>query len=231
MGLDKSQYCTYENVFRDEKYRLIVLDMDGTLYFQRKMQFLMCLEMLFFAFTHPLEIWKLRAISVFRKVRECVGEVQEETADNSALNVHYEKTAQAMGKTGCEIQAVIEEWMFKRPLKYIDSCRDERLCERINNWKKQGIRVVVYSDYPAKDKCEALSLQPDAVYSSEDERISHMKPSAKALQVIAEDFGIGYDEMLIIGDRYSRDGKMAENAGADYLILEKWKYKRNKKWK
>ena len=237
MGFDKTNCNAYTEVLENEKYKLMLLDMDGTLYYQRKMQMLMCMEMLGYAFGHPFLLWKLKTISVFRKVREnAVGmeEKQEEVKTASGSNLlqeHYKKTAVKIKKTPQEIEEVIDEWMFKRPLKHIYSCRDCVLCDKVQKCKKKGLKVVVYSDYPAEDKCKALGIFLDGVYSSDSERIGQMKPSAKAVDVIVSDFGVEKEEVLVIGDRYSRDGKMAENADVDYLILEKWHLKRKKRWK
>lgn len=240
MGFDQTGCNSYKEVFQKEKYKLMLLDMDGTLYYQRKMQILMGLEMVGFAICHPASLWKLRTISVFRKIREAAGDEWAEneknrvkTADEGKeglLYKHFEKTAEKMGKTTEEVAHVIEEWMFKRPLKHMSACRDSFLCEKVAEWRNKGKKVVVYSDYPAKEKCNALGIMPDGVYSSEQENIGKMKPSAKAVEVIAEDFSMEKEAMLAVGDRYSKDGKMAEYAGIDYLILEKWYLKRRKKW-
>lgn len=237
MGFDKTNCHAFEEVLGNKKYKLILLDMDGTLYYQRKMQMLMCMEMLGYALCHPFSLWKLKTISIFRKVRENAAgmeEKQEKVKTVSGFNLlqeHYKKTAVKIKKTPQEIEEVIDEWMFKRPLKYIYSCRDCVLCDKVQEWKQKGLKVVVYSDYPAEDKCKALGIFSDGIYSSDLERIGQMKPSSKAVEVILSDFGMEKEEVLVIGDRYSRDGKMAENAHVDYLILEKWRLKRKKRWK
>lgn len=233
MGFDKTNCNVYADVLENEKYRLILLDMDGTLYYQRKMQLLICFEMLGFVLCHPLSIWKLKTIFVFRKVRENAG-TKEESKNiygTNFLHEHYKKTADKIKKTPQEIEEVIDEWMFKRPLKHIYACRDLVLCDKLQEWKQKGIKVVIYSDYPAEDKCRVLGIFPDGIYSSDSERIGQMKPSSKAVEVIVSDFGIEKEDILAIGDRYSRDGRMAENAGVDYLILEKRYRKRKNKWK
>ena len=237
MGFDKTNCNAYTEVLENEKYRLMLLDMDGTLYYQRKMQLLMCLEMLGYALRHPFSLWKFKTISIFRKVREnaaIIEEKREEGKNLSGTNLlheHYKETAVKIKKTPQKIEEVIDEWMFKRPLKHIYVCRDQVLCDKVQEWKRKGMKVVVYSDYPAEDKCRTLGIFPDGVYSSDLEKIGQMKPSAKAVEVIVSDFGVEKEEVLVIGDRYSRDGKMAENANVDYLILEKWYGKRKKKWK
>ena len=211
---------TYLSVFSDKKYRLIILDMDGTLYYQRSMQILMCMEMLLYAFGHPFALWKLRVISIFRKTRE---------KSSCGMNV-YAYVAEKLGRNEYDIQQIIEEWMFKRPIKHMKYCCDYKLCEWIAKWKAQNKRVVIYSDYPVKDKCTALGIHLDAMYFSDEDRIGELKPSAKGIEIISEDFLIDPKEILVVGDRDSKDGKMAETAGCDYLILKKWKFFRMTKY-
>ena len=98
---------SYEEVFAQDNFILIVLDMDGTLYYQRGMQVLMCLEMGAFAVMHPFSLWKLKTISVFRKIRESrefvtkgIGKEQGDAlAAQNLLKRQYELTAGAVGRS------------------------------------------------------------------------------------------------------------------------------------
>ena len=234
----KGKSASYEDVFLKERYRVIVLDMDGTLYYQRAMQFLMCLEMGAFAIMHPFSLWKLKVISVFRKIREQEVFAKEEFAcrehvsveKQSLLEYQYKLTADKMNKSQEVVKQIIEEWMFKRPLKYLQYTCDRKLCDWIEVWKHDGKKVVVYSDYPVKEKCDILGLQVDAMYSSDEERIGQMKPSARALEVIGKDYNVLPCKVLVVGDRTSKDGEMAETFGCDYVILKKWKCLRRRKY-
>lgn len=236
MGMDKK--TSYTEVFSKDKYRVIVLDMDGTLYYQRGMQILMCIEMGAFAIMHPFSLWKLKAVSVFRRIRELDLFSKEEIAakDDRCTEKHllleqqYKMTADKISKSTETVKQVIEEWMFKRPLKYLQYTCDRKLCDWIEVWKQRGKKVVVYSDYPAGEKCDILGIHADAIYSSEQEEIGQMKPSVRGLEVISREFGVSPDEMLVVGDRMSKDGKMAECFGCEYLIIKKWKYWRIKKY-
>lgn len=229
----------YSDVFSKENYKLIILDMDGTLYYQRSMQILMCMEMGVFAVMHPFSLWKLKTISVFRKVREQAefakasedGMAVDSEPEADLLEVQYAITAKKMDRSAEEVKQVIEEWMFKRPLKYLRRTCDKKLCDWIAKWKNAGKKVVVYSDYPVAGKCAMLGIRPDAMYSSDEKRIGEMKPSAKGVEVICHDFDVTVAEILIIGDRMNKDGKMAEAAKAEYLIVDKWKILRNRKYK
>lgn len=236
MGMDK--ITSYTEVFLRDKYRVVVLDMDGTLYYQRGMQILMCFEMGAFAIMHPFSLWKLNAVSVFRRIRELDLFAKEKFSVKDGgcdekrllLEQQYKMTADKINKTPEVVKQVIEEWMFKRPLKYLQYTCDRRLCDWIEVWKQRGKKVVVYSDYPAGEKCDILGIHADAIYSSEQEEIGQMKPSVCGLELISREFEVSPDEILVVGDRMSKDGQMAECFGCEYLILEKWKFRRNKKY-
>lgn len=225
----------YSDVFSKEKYKLIVLDMDGTLYYQRSMQFFMCMEMGIFGIRHPFSLGKLQIIGIFRKIREQSEysmmpdfEMVEKEGKSikGLLEYQYEVTAKKMNKTVEEVRQTVEEWMFKRPLKYIDKLRDRKLCEWIVRWTAMGKKVVVFSDYPVEKKLAAMGIVADAAYCSDEARIGQMKPSKKGMEIICEDFGVVPEQILVVGDRMSKDGRMAENAGADFVILKKWKWSR-----
>lgn len=228
---------SYSEIFSDKKYKLVVLDMDGTLYYQRAMQLFMCMEMGMFAIRHPFSIWKLGVISTFRKIREmqefeklnqCHIESRESGAD--LLSIQYMAVAKKTGRSQETVKEIIEEWMFLRPLKYLGFTSDKRLCEWIKQWKSEGKKVIIYSDYPLKDKCAMLKISADGMYFSGDVKIGEMKPSVKGLDIICSDFSVEKNEVLIIGDRKSKDGKMAESADVDFVILKKWKLMRNNKY-
>jgi len=229
---------SYEEVFAQDNFKLIVLDMDGTLYYQRGMQVLMCLEMGAFAVMHPFSLWKLKTISVFRKIRENrefvtkgIGKEQGDAlAAQNLLKGQYELTAGAVGRSEETVQRIIEEWMFVRPLKYLNYTADVNLLAWVRKWRSAGKKVVIYSDYPVKEKCEVLKVEADAMFSSDEIRIGQMKPSVKALEVICGEFDVRPEDILIVGDRMSKDGKMAETFGCKYVILEKWKVFRKKRY-
>ncbi len=66
------------------------------------------------------------------------------------------------------------------------------------------------------------------MYAATDERLGELKPSPKGLNLIMQDHGYTGDDILMIGDRMSRDGMAAVNAGCDYLILPKSPAKRKR---
>ena len=177
------------------EYRLIILDMDGTLYYQMPLRLCMCIELMFYYAVHLRRITELFMLYRFRKT--------------------YESGVLEQGNS------VIEYWMQERPLRYISRFRDNKLIYLIRRLREHGAKIAVYSDYPVQLKLTALpDLTADYVFFAADSAIQCLKPDLAGLNNILRITGETAENSLFIGDRYEKDGKCAENAGVDYIILD-----------
>lgn len=207
MGLTNAENLNFEN------YQLIIFDMDGTLYHQKPMQIHMASELLKQIF-HK-EGWKnIKIIKTFRSIRENFSE-----AGNVDDKI-YRMTAAKLHLNASDVKKTVEKWMYQEPLSYIYHVRDGETAALLKDLIKADKYVVIYSDYPADAKRKALKLPEVPCYCSNDSSIGALKPSPKGIYKIMSDYHIDTpDKVLVIGDRLDKDGKMAENAGADALIL------------
>jgi len=177
------------------EYRLIILDMDGTLYYQAPLRFCMCIELMLYYAVHLRRIAELFMIYRFRK--------------------SYERGVLEQGNS------VIRYWMQERPLRYISRFRDKKLIFLIQQLREHGAKIAVYSDYPVQQKLTALpDLTTDYYFCAADPAIQCLKPDPAGLKNILHITGETAENSLFIGDRYEKDGKCAENAGVDYIILD-----------
>jgi len=184
------------------EYRLIILDMDGTLYYQLPLRLCMCIELAFYYIVHIRRIAELFALRNFRK--------------------KYEK-----GILEKETYAILY-WMQKKPLRYITLFRDRKLLSLVQQLRKQGTKIAIYSDYPVQKKITALSgLTADYSFCATDAAIQCLKPDIQGLKNILRITGETVENSLFIGDRYEKDGKCAENVGMDYIILDNYPLLRN----
>ena len=222
-----------------KEYKALVFDLDGTLYYQRQLRLKMAWMLGSYYLCHFWRIKELLIIKKFREVREKWDEIagagHEEkqrsgnrTVENSLEWEQYSYVAGRMGCTADKVKTVIETWMYEKPLKAVYETRDEALIELIKKRKDAGQKIFIFSDYPIEDKLNALGLTADGMYASTDERLSELKPSPKGLRLIMEDHGLNPSDILMIGDRMSRDGQSAINAGCDHVILPGSKSLRNK---
>jgi len=87
----------------------------------------------------------------------------------------------------------------------------------IEKFAAKGIVQVALSDFECEYKLESLGLRKyfDKAYSCE--QIGFWKPSPIPLSKVQNDFGVGPDEHLHIGDRLSADGLACERNGCQFL--------------
>jgi len=184
------------------EYRLIILDMDGTLYYQFPLRFCMFIEIVIYYTVHIYKIAELFTLRRYRKSYES-GILGKETP-------------------------IIEYWMQEKPLRYIALFRDRKLISLVRRLREQDAKIVVYSDYPVQKKITALTdLTTDYSFCAADTAIQCLKPDAQGLKNILQITGEMAENSLFIGDRYEKDGKCAENAGIDYIILDHTPLMRN----
>ena len=219
------------------EYKAVVFDLDGTLYYQRRLRIKMACMLLKHYLCHFWRIKDIFIIKRFREIRENWDEIktvtgEEKTGGNSGRagleDSQYTYTAGLMKESRDRVREVVKTWMYERPLGAVYETRDTELIRIIDDIKKRGQKVYIFSDYPIEDKLKALGISADGMYAATDERLGELKPSPKGLRLIMQDHGYGSDDILMIGDRMSRDGLAAANAGCDYLILPKSPLKRKR---
>lgn len=216
------------------EYDLIIFDMDGTLYFQRPLQIHMALKMVF-SCLKPGGFSEIMTILKFRKLREHWNTLADRdiTAqeDDDIDNAQYAYLSAQTGISAQTISGTVQKWIYDKPLSIICKYRDHTLFEIIKKYHLQKKQVVIYSDYPATDKRDALKFPAIPCFYGGQEEIECMKPDPKGISYIMSVYGItDPSRVLMIGDRFSKDGQAAISAGVDYLILKKHKFQRRKQY-
>jgi len=198
-----------------DEYKLIIADMDGTLYYQPPLRLHMACKLVLHILQHGIRGFReVLLVSKFRKIREnnalSVSDACRKLADANKLNYEY-------------VQNVIKTWIMDLPLSILPKYRDNTLCDKLLKLShKDNISVTIFSDYPATDKCRVLGLYDVPTYHGDQVEINALKPSPKGIQYIMQQYNISDPSLvLMIGDRKSRDGKSADAAGCDKLILPK----------
>ncbi len=85
----------------------------------------------------------------------------------------------------------------------------------------RGLRLGVFSDYPADDKLEATGLASlvEIVLCAQDPAVQRFKPDPRGLSLIAERLGVEPAEALYIGDQPEIDAAAARAAGMPCAII------------
>ncbi len=198
------------------KKEVFIFDVDGTLYSQRKMRLKMALSLLFFYLFRFWRLKELLLLKAFRKVRE----KEEFRTENFESQLFA--ACQKVDIDTSKGKAIIENWMFKKPLEIIKSCSFENLISFIEQVQKQGKQIIIYSDYPAFEKLEALGIKASSIFTPEAEEIGELKPSKKAMSFIMSTISKQKENILYIGDRDEKDGTSAALAEIDYCDIRKF---------
>ena len=213
-------------------YDLYIFDLDGTLYFQKPFRIRMALYLIMYIFKHPSSIKDVLLIKEYRKVRENweerdIDEIGKSIDESLSIdNRQYEYVARKKNSSAEKVRDAVEFFMMKAPLSLLPDYVDDNLKKFIKKMRENSKVVVIYSDYPVKDKLNALGIDVDGMYTSTDENIGVMKPDGKGIEVILSDYDISGENAIMIGDRYEKDGLCAIANNVDYIILSSKKEER-----
>ena len=118
--------------------RAVLFDLDGTLYRQGRLRSLMALELLTLPLEGPGTPWqRLRALKAYRTA-------QEQLRGRSRLASAHEQrelAAAASGLSVADVDALVSEWMIRRPLKYLPLCRASGLETLLARLEQGGLKV------------------------------------------------------------------------------------------
>jgi len=195
------------------KIDLVVFDVDGTLYDQRRLR----MKMLTLLLLQAMRSRSLRVPMVLREFRRFREDLGDDAAEGF-LERQYELTAARCGCSAEDVRALALEWIEQRPLTHLGACVYPGVRELFDALATSGRRIAAFSDYPAVDKLEALGLKCDLVVSSTDDDVGRLKPDPAGLRKILERFGAKADRSVMIGDRFDRDWEAARRAGVSALI-------------
>ncbi|WP_245277957.1 hypothetical protein [Rhizobium leguminosarum] len=115
--------------------RFVIFDVDGTLYNQRRLRLRMAVELIVDAVARG-SLTNLRVLRAYRSLRETIGE--EEIDDFQACLMA--RTVARTGQPAERIEAIVSEWIERRPLAYIASCRYDGLVELFAALRRQTRR-------------------------------------------------------------------------------------------
>ncbi|MGE3957955.1 MAG: HAD family hydrolase [Vicinamibacterales bacterium] len=203
----------------DRRIRGVLFDLDGTLYSQPPVRLLMAAEML----TLPL-IAPSRAASIIRALRSYRHAQEALRGHESSTPLDAAQVAVAAERAGLphdEVAAIVDEWMIRRPLKYLRRCVAPGAHELVALLHREGVHVGLFSDYPAHEKIGALGLADrfSPVLCSSDPGINRFKPDPRGFLAAAAAWQLPPSDVLMIGDRYEVDFAGARAAGMPCVLV------------
>jgi HAD superfamily hydrolase (TIGR01549 family) len=204
----------------DARVRAVLFDLDGTLYRQAPLRALMALEL-----TAILPLRgarraprRLRMLAAYRRAQE---QLREQGAAEFVAMAQIQRAARDADVPVSEVEALVEEWMIRRPLKYLRRLRATGLIEILSFLDRHGVPAGVFSDYPAEAKIEALGLSGRFAFalSSSDPKIGAFKPHPRGFLRACEYWHLHPREVLMVGDRADTDAAGAAAAGMPCVII------------
>jgi len=193
--------------------KLVVFDLDGTLYEQRPVRLGMAGDLLL----HSLRTRSLRdfqLVRAYRKLREELAEAGEP----SFMDALHAQLGARHRRAPHEVAALAEEWLERRPLKRLLGARIAGADALFTALRRSGRKVGVWSDYPVAHKLASLGLEADYVCAATDPEIARLKPDPTGLLRMLEQANVRPHEALMIGDRPERDGEAAARACVPFLL-------------
>jgi phosphoglycolate phosphatase/putative hydrolase of the HAD superfamily len=211
--------------------KAFIFDVDGTLYQQNKLHRLMFIKIVKYFFTNPIKA--IEAIISILSFRYSLEKMRSMNSTNEPIVDKQLEIANAICSIKIDkIKYHVTRWMECEPLKLLYKVKYPYSDLFFFEAKKKGYKLAIWSDYPIKNKLEALGWNNvfDMQLSSMDLNINKLKPNPIGINYITKYLGLTADEVIYVGDRYELDTKTASNAGVDCIIIRKNK-KANKDYK
>ena len=190
-------------------YSAWLIDLDGTLYRSLPVKVAMGIELCFAG--HQVR----RVIRAFRCEHEALRH-SVSSSDTSPFEIQLARTAERLSRPMDEVRAIVDDWMFARPGRWLRRFRRHELLKEIACFRANGGRTALVSDYPARTKLaalEATELFDVVIANGETTTPYRLKPSPEAFVLAANQLGIRCGECLVLGDRLDADGLAAQRAG------------------
>ena len=201
-----------------QSYAAWLVDLDGTLYKPQLVKLAMAAELALFG-------WRaIGTLRTFRQVHEELRELEADAAlaEQSPYQRQLTHAAQRLGRERASVEAVVREWMFERPLKWVARAKREALLSALAQYHELGGKTALVSDYPASGKLAALgatALFDIVVSNGEAGGPSRLKPHPEGYLSAAKQLGVEPERCLVIGDRDDADGAAARAAGMAVCII------------
>lgn len=193
--------------------QLVIFDLDGTLYDQRKLRLKLYLIFIIRLLFFRIRLHDLRIVSEFRKQREKHKGFSSASLDED----QYKWCAEKTGIPIEEIKKIIFNLMYHLPLNHLRNAAYPGINLFLTNLRQSGKKLAVYSDYPVDKKLAVLGITVDKTFCSTQKNIAQFKPSKKGALSICESFDCKPEHVLFIGDREDTDGESARMAGMHFL--------------
>jgi HAD superfamily hydrolase (TIGR01549 family) len=196
----------------DKEYTAWLVDLDGTLYWAPGVKLAMALELVLFGWGAA------RRLRRFRHEHEAL-RADPAAPEGDPFMLQLDRAARALHVDRDKLERDVRSWMIARPSRYLRWFRRSALLAEIREFKANGGRTGLVSDYPAREKLGALGareLFEVVVASGESPWPRRLKPDPDGYLRAAQALGVPPANCLVIGDRRDADGEAARKAGMGF---------------
>ncbi len=201
---------------QESHYDAWLIDLDGTLYRQAPVRWLMAAELML------LGPHRIRAVQCFRREQERMRHEKPPADSTSPYERQLLRTAANLKCTPDMLAGVVGQWMERRPVKWLRLFRRRALLGEIEAFRASGGKTAVVSDYPASIKLAGMriaSLFDVVVANGELGGPASLKPDPAGYLLAAERLQVSPTRCLVIGDRDDADGEAARRAGMAFRLV------------
>jgi FMN phosphatase YigB (HAD superfamily) len=193
----------------------VIFDVDGTLFDHIALRRPMLARMLMQLLAGRLRWRDIQTVRRFRRERTRLALAE---AQNIGF-LQFERVAAAVRRPRHEVEAIVTRWMNQEPLELVPRYEFPDAGRFITRLQGRDIRTGVFSDYPAREKLEALRISVEVVRDSAEPDVDRLKPRPDGFLRVAELLGVSPSRSLVVGDRDDRDGEAARRGG--FMFLKK----------
>jgi len=201
------------------RLKAIVFDVDGTLYAQAGLRRAMFLQLVRAHLVRPWEgLSTFRVLAAYRRAQELL---REGPIEGDLAGAQLQLACRRAGAPEALVKSLVARWMEQAPLPLLPRFMDPDLPVMLKAARERGVRLGVFSDYPAAEKLRALGLAEffEVVLTAQDPSVNRFKPDPCGLREAFRRLRAEGAEALYVGDRAKVDAVAAEAAGVPCVIV------------
>jgi putative hydrolase of the HAD superfamily len=198
--------------------KAIICDLDGTLYRHPPVRRGMAFRLAAHALRSPGSGWRtLRFVSAYRRAQEVLRQRGRPFAEDAQLLLACEETA-ADPEWG---RRLVDQWIEVAPLDLVRRHVRRDAIGFLDMARRHGVRLAVFSDYPAAAKLDAMGLRShfDVVRWAQEPDVSAFKPDPRGLRLTLAALNVDASDALYVGDRPDIDAAAALAAGMRAAVI------------